>query len=298
MYEYCDNKHIPYRQTGKLIVATNKDEVAKLSNIKSSAATNGVTDLQMLSREQVLELEPELSTEAALFSPSTGIIDSHNLMLSLLGDAESYGAMLALNSKVLSGAIKDKHVHLRVESQGETMDLHAVTVINSAGLYASKVAYSIDGIGPQEIYDTSYRKGSYFTYSAANPFKHLIYPVPVTGGLGIHSTVDLAGQLRFGPDVELVPEIDYTVDSAKKTVFTKAIKRYWPKVQEDFLQPGYAGVRPALINQNDKPGDFEIITHSLLSAPPSVISLFGIESPGLTACLAIADNVVSKVCIK
>lgn len=295
LYKYCDNKNIPYKRIGKIIVASSKDEVAKLGDIQASAAANGVDDLQPLSKEQVLELEPELSAEAGLFSPSTGIIDSHNLMLSLLGDAEAAGAMLALNSRVISGSINGRYVQLHVESQGVTMELQTNMLINAAGLHASTVAGSIDGINHTEIYKTSYRKGSYFTYAGSSPFKHLIYPVPVTGGLGIHSTVDLAGQLRFGPDVELIPEINYTVDPSKTSAFAQAIQRYWPKVQEDLLQPGYAGVRPALINQNDKAGDFEIITHCLSSPSPLVISLFGIESPGLTACLAIADNVVSRV---
>lgn len=300
LYAYCDNKHVPYKRIGKLIIATNTDEIEKLHSINARAEVNGVNDLQLLSRDQVLELEPELSAVAGLFSPSTGIIDSHSLMLSLLGDAEEAGAMLALNSDVISGAIKDRYVQLLVASQGTTMDLQATTVINAAGLYASKVAHSINGIDSTEILETAYRKGSYFTYAGGNAFKHLIYPVPVTGGLGIHSTVDLADQLRFGPDVELVTDIDYTVDPSKSKVFAQAIKRYWPAIQEDQLQPGYAGIRPALINQNVNTGDFEIISHSFSSSSvtSTVVSLFGIESPGLTACLAIADNVCDKVCIK
>lgn len=293
LYKYCAEKHIPHKSIGKLIVATSDAEVATLQDIDQRARANGVNDLEFLNSNQVHALEPELHAFGGLFSPSTGIIDSHSFMLALLGDAEAAGAMLALNSKVIAGTLVDDGVELEIVSNGQTLFLHAEMVINSAGLHASAVARSIRGIPPDQIVPTYFRKGSYFTYAARNPFKHLIYPVPVPGGLGTHSTVDLAGQVRFGPDVQWIEEHDYAVDPNKRAVFADAIRRYWPAVQTDLLQPGYSGIRPSL-NDQTSAGFKDFVLHEY----DNVISLFGIESPGLTASLSIADAVTAAVRIK
>jgi len=295
LYAYCNDKHIPYKPIGKLIVASQESEVATLHEIKAKAAANGVTDLEFLNAAAVHALEPNVAAVAALLSPSTGIIDSHAYMLALLGDAEAHGAMLAVNSKVISGFVTNDGIVLQIQAADQLMTLQACCVINCAGLYASKISAAIAGLDTLEIPQTYYRKGSYFTYAGVAPFTRLIYPVPVPGGLGTHSTVDLSGQVRFGPDVEWVEAIDYGVEATKSQQFSQAIQRFWPTVQEALLQPGYAGIRPVLAGIEGGFRDFCMRRHSLINIKAKFIGLYGIESPGLTSSLAIAAAVAAMV---
>ncbi len=297
LYSYCKDKHIPYKKIGKLIVASRESEIAILHDIKAKAVANGVTDLELLGPSAVHDLEPNVIAVAALRSPSTGIIDSHAYMLALLGDAQANGAMLAVNSKVISGVITATGIDLRVQTNDQFIILRANCVINCAGLYASKISSAIVGLDNEEIPQTYYRKGSYFIYAGPSPFTRLIYPLPVPGGLGTHSTVDLSGQVRFGPDVESIESIDYSVDVTKQQQFAQAIQRFWPAVREELLQPGYAGVRPVLANIASSFGDFCVRNHTLSNTNINIkyIGLYGIESPGLTSSLVIASAVTSMV---
>ncbi len=297
LYAYCDTNHIPYKRIGKLIVAINEHELTTLEDINTKAKGNGVHDLQFLSAQEVHALEPNVKAVGALFSPSTGIIDSHAYMLSLLGQAQANGAMLAVNSVVQGGVINDDNIILRVTVGVEAMQLSSKLVINCAGLYASRVAQSIVGIPIAQIPETYFRKGDYFTYSKRNLFTHLIYPVPVAGGLGTHSTMDLAGQVRFGPDVEWIEQINYDVDANKRHEFSESIARFYPSVQTELLQAGYAGIRPTLADRQGGFRDFCIQRHALGNDQICMIGLYGIESPGLTSSLAIADAVAALVSV-
>ncbi len=295
LYAYCIGNHIPFKKVGKLIVATNKDEIKTLKEINSKAKANGVFDLETLDASAVAALEPEITAEAALFSPSTGIIDSHAYMLSLLGNAEANGAMLAVNSQVIGGRVTPEGIVLQVRIGNDEMELRTQRLVNSAGLFASEVSRSIIGVPPDQIPQTYYRKGNYFSYGINNLFKHLIYPVPVPGGLGIHSTLDLSGQVRFGPDVEWVDKIDYDVDPKKAKVFAKSIARYYPSVKEKLLIPGYAGIRPTLADKEGGFKDFCIVRHEVAAPEMRFVGLYGIKSPGLTSSLALADAVAALV---
>jgi L-2-hydroxyglutarate oxidase LhgO len=295
LYDYCAANHVPHNRLGKLIVATEDAELATLNDIKAKAEANGVFDLEFLSAAAVHSLEPNVKAVGALLSPSTGIIDSHSYMLSLLGQAEAKGAMLAVNSKLISGRVTKDGIILQVKTGDSEMELQTKCLINCAGLYASQVSRAIQGVPADQIPETYYRKGNYFTYAAKNPFTRLIYPVPVPGGLGTHSTVDLAGQVRFGPDVEWIEEINYDVDITRREQFVGAIKRYWPEVQVELLQPGYAGIRPTLADKQGGFRDFCVRLHDLGVAGPKMVGLYGIESPGLTSSLAIADWVHAQI---
>ncbi len=295
LYAYCRDNHVPFKNCGKIIVATEQAELATLQEIKAKAAANGVEDLRFMSAAEVHALEPNIKAVGGLFSPSTGIIDSHTYMLSLLGHAEANGAMLAVQSKVVAGKVSKDGICLQVKTGDQEMELMTDYVINCAGLYASKVSYSIEGLPAEQVPQTYYRKGVYFTYSGKDPFQHLIYPVPVPGGLGTHSTMDLAGQVRFGPDVEWIETIDYNVDANKREEFAQAIRRYWPDVEASNLQPGYAGIRPTLADKQGGFRDFCIKDHNIGNQKLKLIGLYGIESPGLTSSLAIAEVVAEYV---
>lgn len=295
LYAYCSGNHIPHKRIGKLIVATNEEEQKSLKEIQVKAKANGVFDLELLDAKAINDLEPNVQAIAGLFSPSTGIIDSHAYMLSLLGNAEANGAMLAVNSKVIGGRVTPEGVVLNVRIGDQEMELRTQRLINSAGLYASNVSHSIVGIPADQIPNTYYRKGNYFSYGASDVFKHLIYPVPVPGGLGIHSTLDMSGQVRFGPDVEWIEKIDYHVDENKRAAFAQSIARYFPSVDAKLLQPGYAGIRPTLADQRGGFHDFIVKRHDVAEPETRLVGLYGIESPGLTSSLAIADTVAALV---
>jgi L-2-hydroxyglutarate oxidase LhgO len=253
---------------------------------------NGVDDLKFLAADEARALEPNLRCVGALHSPSTGIVDSHGLMLAYVGDMESRGGMIAFHSPVTGGRVVARGVELDVGGT-DPIRLHCRTVVNSAGLHAQAVARSIDGVPTQSIPPTYYAKGNYFALAAKPPFSRLIYPVPEPGGLGVHITVDLAGQARFGPDVEWIDRIEYSVDPRRADKFYAEVRRYWPDLPDDSLQPAYCGIRPKL----GPPGmnsDF-VIQGVADHGVPSLINLFGIESPGLTASLAIAERVVEML---
>jgi L-2-hydroxyglutarate oxidase LhgO len=291
LYEYCRSHGVPHRCCGKLIVATDEAQIAELEAIRAKAHANGATDVVHVSRAQAFAMEPALSCVAALHSPSTGIIDSHALMLAYLGDAQAHGAMLALKSPLRKGAVRADAVELHIAGSEPIL---ARTVVNSAGLRAPSIAKSFDGypheLAPRELY----AKGNYYSLNRKNPFKRLIYPVPEPGGLGVHVTLDLAGQARFGPDVEWVETISYDVDPRRAARFYAAIRRYWPALPDDSLAPGYAGIRPKTSGPGEPARDFEIQGPRRHGAP-GLVHLFGIESPGLTASLALARRVLSEL---
>jgi L-2-hydroxyglutarate oxidase LhgO len=290
LYEYCESHGVPYRNCGKLIVATNADQISNLKEIKEKAWQNGVADVDFISVDEAKAWEPQLSCVAALHSPSTGIIDSHSLMLAYLGDAEAHGAMLALKSSLLGGELTGDGIVLHATD----MTVKANVVVNSAGLRAPSVAKSIEGFDRKHVPGEFYAKGNYYSLTGKTPFKRLIYPVPEPGGLGVHITLDLAGQARFGPDVEWIDRIGYDVDPGRAAKFYAAIRRYWPALPDGALSPGYAGIRPKTAGPGEPAPDFEIQGPSRHGIP-GLVHLFGIESPGLTASLALADMVLEEL---
>lgn len=293
LYRYCAEHDVPHRRCGKLIVATSEAQLPRLAATEDCARLNGVSDLQLLECDVARAMEPELECTAALWSPSTGIVDAHSYMLSLLGDAERYGAVIAYRSPV--DALLPVGGATEVLTSGESPgDLRARWLINSAGLHAVAVARRIEGFPIEHIPNEYRAKGTYFALNGRAPFSRLIYPVPEPGGLGIHLTVDLAGQPRFGPDVEWVDAIDYEVDAARATRFYDAIRRYWPALPDDALTPAYAGIRPKIAGPGDPAADFRIDSPAVHGVP-GIVNLFGIESPGLTAAAAIAEEVVARV---
>lgn len=293
LYPYCESHGIPYRRCGKLIVASDPDQLEQLAAIGQRAKANGVDDLQWLTGAAARTLEPALHCVAALRSPSTGIIDSHRLMLALLGDAEDAGAWLALASPVEAGHISDTGIALNIGG-ADPLTLRARSVINSAGLHAEAVARRLTGMPGSSIPRHYFAKGNYYTLSARAPFSQLIYPVPEAAGLGVHLTLDLAGQARFGPDVEWVERLDYDVDPNRAAAFYAAVRRYWPGLPDGALVPAYAGIRPKLQAPGTPPQDF-LIQGPTAHGIPGLINLYGIESPGLTASLAIAERVLGQL---
>ncbi len=295
LYAYCAERAIAHRRCGKLLVASNQSQLAQLDAVATHARDNGVSDLQFLTRAAALDLEPALECVAALLSPSTGIVDSHALMLALLGDAENAGAVLALRSPALGGAITADGILLDIGGSGgaETMQLLAKTVINCAGLGAQTVAHALRGLPQATVPPLSYAKGNYYALAGRAPFAHLVYPLPEaeTAGLGVHLTLDLGGQARFGPDVEWVEQLDYRVDPRRADAFYAAIRRYWPALPDGALTPAYAGIRPKPHAPGAAACDF-IVQGPREHGVPGLICLYGIESPGLTASLALAEYVV------
>ncbi len=294
LYAFCERYQVAHQRCGKLLVACDEAEVARLAAVDAQARANGVTDLRLLSRAQALALEPALDCRAALLSPSTGIVDSHGLMLALLGDAEAHGAMLALCSPVQSGTVTAEGIELQIG--GDTASrLRARTVINAAGLQACQVAAGMAGFPAARVPTPHYAQGAYFSLSVKAPFSRLIYPVPgESSHLGVHLTLDLGGQARFGPSFRWVDAVDYRVDPADGAGFAEAVRRYWPGLPDDALQPGYAGVRPKISGPGQPAADFRIdgpTEHGVAG----LVQLYGIESPGLTAALAIAERVQGLV---
>lgn len=288
LYGFCRDHGIAFSNCGKLIVATDDAEAAQLVAIQARAAANGVNDLRLLDRQEARAMEPALECVAAVHSPTTGIVNSHGFMLALQGEAEAAGTFFAFHAPVLGGAAEEGGVRLDVGG-AEPVELRARLVINCAGLHAPDLARKIVGMPASAIPTPYYAKGSYFTLAGRSPFSRLIYPVPVAGGLGVHLTIDLGGQARFGPDVEWVDRLDYDVDPARADGFYAAIRRYWPGLPSGALQPGYAGIRPKIVPPAVAKQDF-VVQGPAMHGIPGLIHLFGIESPGLTAALAIADH--------
>lgn len=290
LYDYCKTHQVAHRRCGKLVVAHDDSERDLLAAIAGRAHGAGV-ELTPLDRAGARAIEPEVDCVAALLSPTTGIVDSHAFMLSLLGEAEDHGASIAYQTPVKR--IERAQDGWIVEVEG--LRLEASVVVNAAGLDAQSVAATIDALDPTLIPRRYLAKGCYFTYAGKVPFSHLIYPVPVPGSLGTHLAFDLGGTARFGPDIHWVEEIDYDVDPGLKPVFVEAAQRIWPALDPDKLHPGYAGMRPKLSGPGEPMADFTIqgeTDHGL----PGLVNLFGIESPGLTSSLAIADRVVAISC--
>jgi L-2-hydroxyglutarate oxidase LhgO len=289
LYPYLADRGLAHRRCGKLIVAAEAGQIAGLEKLHAQASANGVADLRMLGSREARAREPQLSCVAALESPSTGIIDSHAYMLALRGEAEERGAAIAFRSPLAGGRVRPDGIELDVGG-AEPMRLVARTVVNSAGLHAQEVARSLEGFPADKVPPAYYCKGNYFSLSGRSPFSRLVYPAPESAGLGVHLTLDMSGQAKFGPDVEWIERIDYEVDPGRSRVFYDAIRRYWPGLKDGSLQPAYCGIRPKIRSRSEPSGDF-LIQGPSEHGVAGLVNLFGIESPGLTASLAIADHV-------
>jgi L-2-hydroxyglutarate oxidase LhgO len=293
LYRYCSRRGIDHRRCGKFTVATTEAQVNALRGMDAHARACGVMDLELIDSDHARRMEPALRCVAALSSPSTGIIDSHAYMQSLLADAEGCGADISYQTTVTSLRPTDSGTAVYIEGSDEPAAT-ARWIINAAGLHAQRVAAAIDGFPAQHVPKIYYARGNYFTLSGRAPFRRLIYPVGHQGWLGIHMTVDLAGAARFGPDLEWIPDVDYSVDPNRAQSFYESIRRYWPQLQDGQLQPAYAGVRPKLSGPGEPAKDF------LISGPEQhgvagIVNLFGMESPGLTSSLAVGDLVAAMV---
>ena len=288
LYAYCAERGIGHSRCGKLLVATQPGQVAQLQGIIDKAAANGVPDLVLLTREQARALEPQLECIAAVHSPSTGIVDSHALMLALQGDLENAGGMVVLNSPLRQAECGLYAITLIAN---DDTTLRARTVINATGLHAPALAGRFRGLAEQHVPTPYFAKGNYFTLSGRSPFNRLIYPVPEAAGLGVHLTLDLGGQAKFGPDVEWVDSPDnLLVDAARGDAFYAEVRKYWPALPDGALQPGYAGIRPKLQAPGAPALDF-VIQGPAEHGVAGLVNLFGIESPGLTSALALAAHV-------
>jgi len=294
LVEFCRSHGVRHRICGKLIVAASDAERAGLDKIERRAQAAGVDTLRWLGGAEARALEPALRCEHALISPDTGIIDSHGLMLALLGDAEDHGAMLALLSEVVRAEARADGFELEVAGEAGSMRLACRELVNAAGLGAQRVAASIEGLAAGSVPALYLAKGNYFSLAGRCPFSRLIYPIPNEAGLGVHLTLDLGGQGRFGPDVEWVSRIGYEVDPRRGDSFYAEIRTYWPELPDGALQPAYAGMRPKLVGPGAAAADFRIDGAAIHGAP-GLVNLFGIESPGLTGSLAIAARVRAEL---
>jgi len=294
LYEYAQSRGVGFARCGKLIVATSEAQLEKLDGIRARAAANDVPELHAITAAEAIAMEPNLSCVGALYSPTTGILDSHGYMLALQGEAEDHGAAIAFNTKIASGALlPDGRVELVCDG-AEPCVLRARLLVNCAGLHAQALAARIEGFPAAQIPKWAIAKGNYFQLAGASPFSRLIYPAPEPGGLGVHITIDLGGQARFGPDVEWIEAIDYRVDPARADTFYAAVRRYWPGLKDGALQPAYAGIRPKLVGPGEPDADFCVLgpaDHGV----EGIVHMFGIESPGLTASLALAELALAKV---
>lgn len=297
LYEYLQRRNIPYRQCGKLIVATDPSQADQLDTIQARARRNGLSDLRKLSRSESLAMEPELHCLEALHSPSTGIFNTHDFFLSLLADLEDRSGRCILKTEILSVAKRNGVFEIATLSDGEAYTITADVLVNCAGLHAVNLAQKIKGFPAGQIPALRFAKGNYFSLAKRNPFTRLIYPVPERAGLGVHLTLDMQGRARFGPDVEWVEEINYAVDPARSRSFYHAIRTYWPRLEEGALMPGYSGIRPKISFSGftmDAPQDFVVQTENNHGIS-GLVNLFGIESPGLTSSLALASHVAARL---
>ena len=288
LYDYCAARGIGHSRCGKLIVATTAEQVAQLQGIVKKAAANGVHDLVLISRKEALAMEPRLQCVAAVHSPGTGIVDSHALMLALQGDLENVGGLVVLNSPIAHARCALDAITLIAEDGTE---LQAQQIVNAAGLQAQPLARRFAGFDSEHVPPSYYAKGNYFTLAGRSPFSRLIYPVPEAAGLGVHLTIDLGGQAKFGPDVQWVESADdLVVDPARGDAFYAEVRKYWPELQDGALTPGYAGMRPKIQAPHEAAKDF-LIQGPAVHGVPGLVNLFGIESPGLTSSLAIGEHV-------
>lgn len=291
LYDYCAARGVPHRRCGKLIVATSLEQIPSLQGIEARAKANGVHDLVWLDAVAAQALEPALQCVAALHSPSTGIIDSHGLMLALQGDLEHAGGLVALNSPLAQARCTAEGILLQA---ADGTELLARTVVNAAGLAAPDLARRFEGLDPRHVPVPYYAKGNYFTLAGRAPFTRLIYPAPEAAGLGVHLTLDLGGQARFGPDVQWVGDpADLQVDPARGDAFYAEVRKYWPGLADGALLPGYAGMRTKITAPDEPAADF-LIQGPAVHGVPGLVNLFGIESPGLTSALAIGAHVAAS----
>jgi L-2-hydroxyglutarate oxidase LhgO len=293
LYKYCEAHGVEFKRCGKLIVATSNAQLGTLASIAAAARLNGVEDLRPLEAQEALRHEPELHCVAALWSPSTGIVDSHGFMNALEGDLAQAGGTVLLGSPLQSAYCTSNGIRLSVGKR-EPFDIDASIVVNCAGLDAQHVAQRFEGLSGDMIPPLFYAKGNYYGVEGRVPFQRLIYPVPEEGGLGVHLTFDLSGRARFGPDVEWVEHVDYRVDPQRAESFYAAIRSYWPNLPPGALHPDYAGIRPKTHGPAGPAQDFIIQGHEIHGVP-GLVNLYGIESPGLTAALAIGEYVAEKI---
>ena len=291
LYEYCQDKSVPFRRVGKLIVATEPEQEDKLRAYLAQGQENGVEGLGIISANELLAREPDIRGVAALWSPNTGIIDSHSYMLSLINDLEKNAGQVVYKTEIVSGCSMHGGTELQTSDGYKFM---ANTVINAAGLSASDVSLRLGG-DSESTPVTRYARGRYYRYAAKSTFTHLVYPLATNASLGVHVTMDMGGELRFGPDVEWIDQVDYSFESDAVESFTTAIKKYFPALQEEYLCEGYTGIRPKVVGKGDEAGDF-IVHEPRQTGCQGVYALYGIESPGLTASLALADFVANLVC--
>ena len=293
LYEFCASHGVPHKKVGKLIVATDEKQTAKIEGIARQGEINGVEGLEFLGGNAARAMEPALSCVAALYSPETGIIDSHAFMLALEGDLEDGGGMIAFNTPV--EGLHPSRDGWEVRFGGAEAGVMTVdAVINAAGLGAQKLARATEGYAVARVPRLVLAKGNYFGFAGKPAFSHLIYPAPVEGGLGTHVTLDMAGRMRFGPDVEWIEQESYTVDPKRADLFYASVRSYFPALPDNSLVPDYCGIRPKLTGKGEAAADFLVdgpAGHGL----PRLVHLFGIESPGLTSSLSIAEEVVAQI---
>ncbi|HYN38911.1 MAG TPA: NAD(P)/FAD-dependent oxidoreductase [Rhodospirillales bacterium] len=296
LYAWLGEHGIEHLRCEKLVVATDDAEVEQLRGVQARALANGVEDIRWITAADARAMEPQVRCLAALHSPSTGIFDSHGYMLSLKGAAEALGAMFAFHAKVVSGVVGDDGILLRVADGGDggAMELLCGSVVNSAGLGAQALSRGIDGLPEATVPPLHYSKGCYFSLAGRPPFQRLVYPPPEHASIGLHYTRDLAGRGRFGPDAQWVSGVEYTVDAARAELFYASIRRYWPELRDGTLAPDYAGIRPKVQAPGEPPVDF-VIHGAETHGVPGLVALYGIESPGLTSSLAIADHVAARL---
>jgi L-2-hydroxyglutarate oxidase LhgO len=295
LYRFCQQYSVPHKRIGKLIIASHENDIAQLENIQKNALRNSVT-LTLIDQIDCRKMEPNIQASAALYSTSTGIIDSHHYMHTLLTLAQQQGVLYSPRTRFINAEKTEKDFKVRLDTQDGEFAFTCQNLINSAGLHAPTVANNIDAMDAMDIPQYHYCRGHYFSYQGKAPFSHLIYPTPNknTSGLGIHATLDLSGQVRFGPDTQFIDTIDYVWDEAIKSDFLQAIQQYYPTVNPDKLVPSYSGIRPKLTGPDEVAADFIIQSHQQHKIP-GLINLFGIESPGLTASLAIADYIAEII---
>jgi L-2-hydroxyglutarate oxidase LhgO len=292
LYAYCQERDIHHRRCGKLVVA-QANQVEQLNPLRGKAFANGVTDVELLSESEARSLEPAVKCTAALLSPSTGIVDVHEYMLSLIADIEAAGGILSYCTEFTGAATRAGEIVADLRSGGESTELGCRVLVNSAGLSAVQILMGIQGYPSARGHRTWYAKGNYFSCQGIKPFRHLIYPMPNEASLGLHATLDLDGSTRFGPDVEWVDAIDYRVDPARAASFYSSIREYWPGLPDGALQPAYAGVRPKRVGPDMPAADF-LIEGPSEHGVAGLFNLIGIESPGLTSSLAIGEEVAKR----
>lgn len=293
LYQYCKSRGIPHQCCGKLVVATAKSEEDALQFLFDQARANGVEEIELVDAPWLNVREPALHATKALFSPTTGIVDGHALMLALQGDAEEAGAHIQCLAPVIGGQVRESSIQISVGGHAP-MEIETALLVNAAGLRAWELSHNIGGLAPQRIPQRYLAKGTYFAMNGPAPFTHLVYPLPQQSGLGIHLTFDLGGGVRFGPDTEWVEEIDYSVDPARADAFYDAIRSYWPSLPDHALVPAYAGIRPKTEGPGEVQGDF-VIQGPRDTGHHAYAALYGIDSPGLTASLAIGAYVAALI---